>query len=527
MTRDGRVLIFAADRLYARDLAAFEPTPIAGTEGATTPSVSPDGRWVAFFASGKIKKVALSGGDPTTLAETSPSMPGAAWGPDNTIMFSRSWATGLSSVPADGGEIRELTHPDQTRGERGHWRPSLLPDGQHVLFTIWMAGTGVNDARIGLLDLKTKQHRALFPGTNGIYLRSGHILFFHAGAWRVVPFDATAGQTTGEPVTVLDDAFGVAPDGGESYQPLAVSDTGTLVYRAGPVRPTAELIWADRTGRFEPLGLPPRMLDDAALSPDGRRIAVTRMEAGTYELWIDDIARKSEERLDIKGTNFSAVWHPGGSSLAFVSLRKGEYDTYSATADGGDVQPVLTKDFDEQPVAWTHDGRALIYKEWRLDGASPMSLIDLAAGPNAQPQVVIPKSADGESTARLRRDDRWVLFVNIVAGRREVYVQRFPAKAPAVRVSRNGGVRPRWSPSGDEIVFQQAGQVWTASFREEGERAIIGEETRLFSLPPASVLYDVAPDGRFLIGRPAGVVSPNLRVVINWFDELKKTDSIK
>ncbi len=184
LTPDGRVLVFAAGRLYKRDLAAFSATPLSGTEGAGTSMISPDGRWVAFFAGGKLKKVSLSGGDPTTIGEISGSMPGAVWGPDNnTILFSRGWATGLSSIHVDDGQVQQLTEPDRGLGERGHWRPRILPGGQQVLFTIWMTGSGVNDARIGILDLKTRKHRALFPGTDATYLASGHVLYFLAGAW--------------------------------------------------------------------------------------------------------------------------------------------------------------------------------------------------------------------------------------------------------------------------------------------------------------------------------------------------------
>ena len=80
LTPDGRVLIFATDRLYKRDLGAFPATPMPGTEGAATPMISPDGRWVAFFANGKIKKVSLSGGDPTTIAEVKARCPARALG---------------------------------------------------------------------------------------------------------------------------------------------------------------------------------------------------------------------------------------------------------------------------------------------------------------------------------------------------------------------------------------------------------------------------------------------------------------
>ena len=522
LTPDGRVLIFATDRLYKRDLAAFEAVPIPGTEGAGTPMISPDGRWIAFFVNGKIKKVSLSGGDPITIAEAGTSMPGASWGLDGTIFFSRGWATGLSSINVDDGQIRQLTEPDRKLGERGHWRPRVLPGGQQVLFTIWMAGSGVNDARIGLLDLKTLQHRALFPGTDATYLRSGHVLFFHAGVWHIVPFDVAAGKTTGDPVTVLEDAQGVSPDGGNSTHTLWVSDQGTLAYQPDTDYAKRELVWIDRAGTIESLGLPAHRMSDAALSPDGHRIAVGRVEGGTFELWMDDVTRKTEDRLDIKGSNFAAVWDPRGEKIAFVSERKGEYDTYTAQVDGSNVQPLLTKDFDEQPVAWTHDGHRLIDKEWRPDGSTPVSVIDLGAGPDHNGEILIPNSVGGNVTAWLSRDDRWLLFSNVAAGRREVYVQPFRPNAVATRVSSRGGREPLWSAAGTEIFFHRGDTVVSVSFRPDGDHVVIGSETAVFRLSASEALCGLAPDGRFLVGRRADPEPPpGIRVVLNWFAELK------
>jgi serine/threonine-protein kinase len=522
LTPDGRVLIFAADRLYKRELAAFAATPMPGTEGASTPMISPDGRWVAFFANNKVKKVSLSGGDPTTIAEVNGAMPGAVWGLDNTILFSRAWATGLFSIQVEDGQIRQLTEPDRKLGERGHWRPRMLPGLQQVLFTIWMAGSGVNDARIGLLDLKTLQHRSLFPGSDAIYLRSGHILYFHAGAWHVVPFDAAAGKTTGDAVTVLDDALGVPPDGGNPTHSLWAADNGTLAYESGTYFPKREFVWADRAGRIESLGLPVRAMNDAALSPDGRRIAVGRVEGGSYEIWMQDVARKTEDRLDIKGSNFGAVWAPKGDEIAFVSERKGEYDTYTARADGSNVQPLLTKDFDEQPMAWTHDGRRLVDKEWHPDGSNPVKVIDLAAGPDHNGEVLVPATLNG-ATVALSRDDRWFLFIGMAAGRREVYVQPLRGNAVATRVSSSGGTDPFWSASGNEIFFHHDDHLVAASFRQEGDRVVIGSEIPLFRLSSSTVLCGIAPDGRFLVARLAGPEpTRGIRVVLNWFEELKR-----
>jgi serine/threonine-protein kinase len=518
-TRDGRVVVFAAGRLYKRDLAAFSSTPIPGTAGASMPVISPDGRWVVFFADDKIKKVALAGGDPTTIAETNLDMPGACWGPANTILFSRGWATGLSSVQLDDGRITQLTEPDHKLGERAHWRPHMLPGGQQAIFTIWMAATGVTDARVGILDLKTLQHRALFPGSDATYLRSGHVLYFHAGAWHVVPFDAAAGRATGDPVTVLDDALGVAPTGGGDGQPLGVSDNGTLAYLPGPVAPKREFVWVDRAGRIESLGLPARRMIAGSLSPDGRHIALTRLEGGTFELWLDDVARKTEERPDIKGSNSRAIWDPRGGAIAFISERKGEFDIYTANADGSNVQPLLTKDWDEQPLGWTHDGRWLLETEWRLDGSTPANVIDLAPGSDRKAEDLALDTAAGLA---LSRDDQWLAFSRVTSGRSEVYAQPFRTRTTATRVSSNGGIEPFWSPAGNEIFFRHDDSLVSASFHQEGGRVVIGNETPLFRLPSSSVICGMAPDGRLLVARPSDPPQPpGFRIVLNWFEELK------
>jgi serine/threonine-protein kinase len=519
LSPDGRFLVFLADGLYKRDLDSFVSTPIPGTEGASSPMISPDGRWVAFFAHGKIKKVSLAGGDPTTIGEANGAMPGAFWGPGDTILFSRGWATGLFALPADGGEVHQVTEPDRKLGERGHWRPRALPGGKRVLFTIWMEGSGVNDARVGLLDLATGQHRALFPGVNATYLQSGHVLYFHAGAWHIVPFDAATGKVTGDPTTVLADALSLSPDGGSSWHPLWVSDNGTLAYLPESFMLKRELVWADRSGTMEPLGLPPHVMIDAALSPDGRRVAVGRIEGGTFELWMDDLERKTEDRLDVKGSNFGAVWYPKGDGIAFVSERKGEYDTYTARPDGGNVQALLTNDVDELPTAWARDGRRLLEKEWRPDGTVPLVLVDTGAG-NAR-QVLIPNVGSGASI-KLAPDDRWLLYSSSSSGRSEVYVAPFPAVTPVVRVSSNGGSDPLWSPTGDEFFFRHNQDLVSVSFHEERDRAVIGSEKKLFSLG-SSTVFDVALDGRrFLVGRLAErEPPPGIRVVVNWFEELR------
>ena len=317
--------------------------------------MSPDGRAIAFFAGGELRRVSR-GGDPVRIAEIEKSSPGGAWGPNQEILYSQAWSSGLWAVPPSGaGTARRITEPfDRSMGERGHWRPQFLPDGRRVLFTIMMASTGVNDNRIAILDLASGSYRPLFPGTDGQYSRSGHVLYFHGGAWRLVPFNLTAERTTGEPVTVLPDAYRPAlPDGGSVGTLLSVS-TASSALRPGPAVPQSELVWMDRSGAIQPVSSTPHAITRVALSPDGRRVAMARMEAGTYQVWVADLARKTEDRLNVKGSNMNPLWDPQGEWLAFISGTQGPvHDSYVARPDGSGERVLLDQDHDEGPVGWS------------------------------------------------------------------------------------------------------------------------------------------------------------------------------
>ena len=197
---DGRFIVYQAQvdgdfRLFVRRFDELESRPLPGSEGGRGPFVSPDGAWVGFVRNGKIFKVPTTGGDAIAVCNVQGGA-GAAWGPDGQIVFSRTWLSGLSAVSADGGTPTVLTEPDPGRREIGHWWPSVLPDGR-VLFTIAAAGLGLNDAHIGLLDPATRSYRGLFAGAKAEWLPSGHIVFFRAGRYHVVPVRPVIGRGHG------------------------------------------------------------------------------------------------------------------------------------------------------------------------------------------------------------------------------------------------------------------------------------------------------------------------------------------
>jgi serine/threonine-protein kinase len=95
LSPDGKYLALSASTdgtpskamLYRRALDRADAEPINGTEGARQPFFSPDGKWIGFWAHGKLYKVAGEGG----IAKESVAEPGTPmgifWSDDGKIIW--------------------------------------------------------------------------------------------------------------------------------------------------------------------------------------------------------------------------------------------------------------------------------------------------------------------------------------------------------------------------------------------------------------------------------------------------------
>src|SRR5262245_1364983 len=159
---DRRRLVLATTAgLFVRDLDRTADRPISGTAGAIDPFFSPDGQYIAFFAGGRLKKVAVAGGTPVTLCDV-PASRGGSWGPDGTIVFATP-NSALMRVSNDGGEPRPATTLDAGLGEASHRQPQVLPDGRSVVFAAGPAATANdwNEAHIVVQSLVTGERHVL------------------------------------------------------------------------------------------------------------------------------------------------------------------------------------------------------------------------------------------------------------------------------------------------------------------------------------------------------------------------------
>ncbi|HVR29987.1 MAG TPA: protein kinase, partial [Thermoanaerobaculia bacterium] len=98
---DGSFLVYKGwtddgSRLFLHHVDRFASQPLAGTEGADLPFLSPDGRWVGFVRDGDLLRVPTAGGEALLIAENAAQGPGATWGPRGSIVYSTAWLGGLA-----------------------------------------------------------------------------------------------------------------------------------------------------------------------------------------------------------------------------------------------------------------------------------------------------------------------------------------------------------------------------------------------------------------------------------------------
>ena len=136
LSPDGRSLVFVASgdgpsRLWLRPLDQTEARPLAGTEGATQPFWSPDGRSIGFFAATALSRLDIAGGAPQVLATVAGNRDGGSWNADGTILYTPAVTSPLWRIAAAGGEPTAVTQLEPP-GQTAHRYPHFLPDGRHL-----------------------------------------------------------------------------------------------------------------------------------------------------------------------------------------------------------------------------------------------------------------------------------------------------------------------------------------------------------------------------------------------------------
>jgi Tol biopolymer transport system component len=522
---DGRRLAFvAADDagrvvLWVRPLDGLTAQPLAGTTNASSPVWSPDSRWIAYQADGKLKKIDTAGGAIVTIASATQSPPGA-WSKDNVILFSGSNGV-LHRVPADGGTPIPVTRLG--KGERIHISPSFLPDGRHFVYS-----TSTVDALRGaafVAGLDSLDRTQLFEGSTNVMYADGHLLFVRDGNLMAQRFDADARTLSGAPIPLAE---GVQMNPATGTGAFSVSQNGVLVFQTGTFSGT-QLVLYDRAGRVLSTPADARSYRDIQMSPDGRFACVTVSTSDMSSVWIVDLGNGQGRPMTFSDEYaLSAVWTPDGRSIVYAARRGGALDVYRRPASGNGAEELLLRNSsDKLPMGFTPDSTLLLYRVPRAAAAGELWLLPMVGDRTPRP---FAKNNSSQVPAEVSPDGKWLAYVSDESTRREVYVTSFPAGIGKWLVSSNGGDNPRWRADGRELFYTSNNSLIAVNVTMDDARFETGPERALFSIyVPAAPLstrttYAASADGqRFLVNTwdPRAALTP-ITLVVNWTQTLAR-----
>ena len=519
--------------LFVRSLSSDAAQALDGTSGAAHPFWSPDGRYIGFFAGGKVMKIAATGGPVATLADA-PNSRGGSWSANDVIVFASDFTGPLTKVSAQGGAAEPATVIDRSKHTTQRW-PWCLPDGKHFIFLATSHTGGdpkQNGIYFGSLD-STETHLVLATDSAAQYA-SGYLLYRVNTALVAQAFDPQKGILSGSATPLVNN---LRDDVGVWRSIFAVSQNGLMVYQLGSSDSAkSHLVVFDRSGKtladYDPheatttnvralLGV-----RDVRLSPDNKRVAFA---SGT-DIWTLDLERKTKTRITFDQQVIQEpAWSPDGKSLIFTALVTsggGNVEIRSKSADGSGPEKTLVEQNNYHSPGWSPDGKYVTYL-WG-EGEKMVSLwIRPANGEGKSVAAVQPPSAQSNLSAyRISPDSRWVAYASDESGQQDVYITSFPEGKGKWRVSTNSGAYPAWSGNGKELFFKDLSDtIFVCTVTTKGSELEVGAPQRLFhaASPGIGVAFDVSSDGkRLLVNHSEEEGQVPLQLVTNWPAELKK-----
>jgi serine/threonine protein kinase/Tol biopolymer transport system component len=510
--------------LWIRPVGAETAQKLAGTDKLTGGALwSPDNRYIAFISDGKLKKIDVTTAAIQVLCDAAAG-PGASWGRDGVILFVQKNV--IVRVPDGGGAVTPVTQLDASRKETLHALPAMLPDGKHFLYAIVSSVPENSGIFVSSLDDKTKTR--LLPLSSG---RLNNLAFAPPGYLMLAGetltaqrFDSSRLTLEGSPVAIADGIDGS----------LSVSNTGLLFYRkASATSADKQLTWYDHSGKSLGHVGEAANYGDVEISPKGDRVAVDTITNNNRDVWIIDIARGVPSRLTFDPLpDWTPVWSPDGSRIAFASGRNGTHIYQKSSTGVGNDELMFKSDSSEIPVYWSPDGRYIVFSRLKPNGAAGVDtwLLSLSGSePKASPFIESPFD---KAQARVSPDGRWIVYATNDSGTYQIVVQSFPdPNGGKWQITAQGGIEPKWSRNGRELYYLAFdGKLMAVPIKSEPTFEA-GTPIALFETPltvnrnqsPRDRRYDVAVDGRFLISVPlATAVSIPVTAVVNWPSGLEK-----
>jgi eukaryotic-like serine/threonine-protein kinase len=510
--------------IWIQEIGGRTATAVAGTEDASNPFWSPDGRSIGFFAQGQMKKVddVLSGRPAQILCEA-PHGRGGTWSRDGVIVFAPDGHGGLFRVSSAGGTPMPAT--TVSSDEFSHRWPVFLPDGRHFLYLAanFSGQLQLNRITVGSLD-SGERHVVVNASSNAAYADPGYLLYLRDNVLVAQRFDPHTFLLSGDPHTISDEV---------QYSQLIdlalfdVVGTKALVVQTGKGIAKSQLTWYERNGHQAGTVGTPDTIANPSISPDGRRVVFDQIdrEGRNVNIWVDELAGGVPVRLTFSpAADQLPIWTQDGGRITFGSNRSFHFTVYQKNSDGSGAETqIIDLDAPQQgPWDWSRDGKYLLLMKneqlWYL------STSDWQPKPFIQTKGTI-------LNAQFSPDGKWVAYSSNETGSSEVYVSAFSNPLSKRQISRGGGQEPRWRRDGKELFYLAADAKLMAVPVRAGATFESGPPEALFQTHARQNIgvmdafsYDVTRDGqRFLINVKIDDPSPApLAIVLNWASEMEK-----
>jgi len=527
LSPDGRHLAFNArdekgeEGIWIRPLNSLTAQRLAGTEGARLrPFWSPDSRYLAFMAEGKLKKIPVTGGPAQVICDA-PTGADGTWSDDGVILYDGTGSDPLMRVPAGGGIPTAQVSTTPAEGDKAAaqvgW-PQFLPGSPRFLYVAW----GASQPEVKLASLEGGETRTVLAGQSRVeFVPPGYLLYVRDNTLVAQPFDARAGRLEGDPVPLAQD-LGLDSVGLAHF---SASHNGVVAFRSGEAG-GGRLVWVDRKGQSEQTVGEPADIRSTALSPDGRWLAMALKSgaSSSSDIWVRDLVRGVTSRFSFnEEDDENPVWSADGSRIAWGTQRNGQFDlAVKAVGGTGDEEVLLEADGNQFPSSWSPDGKSLLYITVDPETSWDIGVLPLEGDHTPRSYV---RSKFVELRARFSPNGRWVAYQTNESGRPEVYVQAFPGPGGKWQISTAGGGEPQWGPDGKELFYLAQGRIMRVAVQTGASfEAGIPELAFGATLRPITTnnRYLLSRDGRrfLLLSSLLQDSTPPTTVVLNWTAEL-------
>ena len=522
LSPDGQQIAFVASKdnkntIFVQRLATGKAEPLAATEEGIFPFWSPDGKYIGFFANGKLKKIQATGGPVQALCDA-PDGRGGAWNEQGTILFAPRIAGSLQKVSDGGGTPEAVTPVRKDDSQFTNRNPFFLPDGKHFLFIQRGGKDSVGSVYAGSLD--GGELRQILPVGSNVAYTNGTLFYLKDGTLMAQPFDASGLRLKGKPASIAESI--------EYYNPRDVGyfsvSQNALVYRRAALD-NRDLAWLDSTGKELDHWGEPTTYKGGTFTPGSHLAVLPRSNPDGHgtSLWLADTERKTITRLtpDSELEQTGVVAADGKSVVTSATSGYHSVVMQRSLTSSGKEEKLLDLDGAVYVVSQSFDGRYVFFSEQDAKTGFDIYVMDLAGDRKLVPVL---NSAYQEFDAKLSPDNKWLVYSSDENGGRELYVTPFPGGGSKWQVS-NGGVTPSgdfsvvdWSADGQALRYQQGDKIFTVDVRSGAGKPEFSAPKEFMTIPADLGVMSMLPDGkRILVTRSVGRhgASP-LDLALNW-----------